>query len=458
MYSILPIPNGTVLNGRYKIVSHLGSGGFGRTYKAEDMAQENERCVLKEFAPQVQGPNAFQKAELLFKQEAKVLYQLQNAQIPRFRETIMVSFGGNKFIFLVQEYVEGESYLKLLESRQQQGEDMFSEAEVLQLLLQLLPVLNYIHSNNVIHRDISPDNLIRRSSDGLPVLIDFGCVKYIAAKAISQFTRQPGTIIGKPGYAPDEQMQKGDVYHSSDLYALAVTALVLLTGKQPQNLYDSYDRTWRWRRSVSVSPKIGLVLDKMLADKPKDRYQSATEVLQALNGNSSVSNFGRLISQMPTIVVAPRRVIKTAISKYNTLVKSKNSQFKDIKIGLSITLLAIVFMWVADKIVKPTTSLEKPSIKSDLTPPLPKAPLNQTGNQLPNKDKERHEKIIKRREALNINPWKFNQEVNDLFYAEYPELDGRELSPDDIADAKYRDRWYQIAEDLLDKIEQSKSL
>ena len=285
-YGIQP---GLTLGDRYVIVRQLGQGGFGRTYLAEDINRFRESCVLKEFSPQVQTAYVVQKAEELFQREASVLYKLQHPQIPRFRELLRINLEGKEYLFLVQDYVEGETYNSLLNNRQQQGL-RFTEAEVRQLLQQLLPVLEYIHSLGVIHRDISPDNLMLRTVDQLPVLIDFGGVKQVVATVASQYY-QPGamasppaaTLLGKMGFAPPEQMQTGMVSPHSDLYALAATVLVLLTGKQPQELIDTYTLTWQWRREVSLSPLLGQILDKMLSSRPGDRYQSARQVLEALN-------------------------------------------------------------------------------------------------------------------------------------------------------------------------------
>src|SRR4028119_2448301 len=261
------IQPGQMLGSRYRIIRRLGQGGFGRTYLAEDFHRFNEPCVLKEFAPQVHGTYALQKAAELFEREAGVLYKLQHPQIPKFRELFRVSISDRGYLFLVQDYVPGQTYRFLLDARKRQGL-RFIEAEINQLLIQILPVLEYIHSLGVLHRDISPDNLILRSSDGMPVLIDFGGVKQVAATVESLFaeangTPAPATRIGKLGYAPVEQMQMGIVSPHSDLYALAATVLVLLTGKEPHQLLDSQTLHWNWRAECSVSPNLSLVLDKM---------------------------------------------------------------------------------------------------------------------------------------------------------------------------------------------------
>ena len=268
-----------LLGGRYRILRELGKGGFGHTYLAEDINRFSELCVLKEFFPQVSSDAALQKAKQLFEREAGVLYQLNHAQIPQFREFLRVETGGRGHLFLVQDYVEGPTYQELLETRLQSG-NRFSEPEVTQLLMQVLPVLEYLHGIGVIHRDIAPDNLILRNLDGLPVLIDFGGVKKLATAVEQQVEALPTqTRLGKVGYAPEEQMEAGQVTPSADLYALAVTALVLLTGEPPQALYDPYSKRWRWQDYVTLSPRLNKILERMLALRLGDRYSSASAVM-----------------------------------------------------------------------------------------------------------------------------------------------------------------------------------
>lgn len=157
-----PLTVGSKLENRYEIVRELGQGGFGRTYLARDINRYLEPCVLKEFAPQIQGANELQKAEELFEREASVLYKLQHSQIPNFRELLRSQLNGKQSLFLVQDYIEGESYAQILKQR------CLSEAEVVELQRQILPVLEYIHSQGVVHRDISPENLMLRNADKMP--------------------------------------------------------------------------------------------------------------------------------------------------------------------------------------------------------------------------------------------------------------------------------------------------
>lgn len=272
-----PIAAGTILQNRYRVISILGQGGFGRTYLALDQGRFNERCALKEFIPPQGSAYALTKARELFQREASILYQISHPQIPQFRAT----FEENQRLFLTQDYVEGKTYRTMLNERKARGA-AFSEAEVLQLIYQILPVLAHIHSKGIIHRDIAPDNIILRQQDNLPVLIDFGVVKEIVTH-FQQAENETPTTVGKLGYAPSEQMQTGRAYPNSDLYSLAVTAVVLMTGKEPQELYDDRTLTWHWQAGIPViHPGFAQVLNRMLSYRPGDRYQSVSEVAQAL--------------------------------------------------------------------------------------------------------------------------------------------------------------------------------
>ncbi|MEG3841224.1 serine/threonine-protein kinase [Microcoleus sp. herbarium14] len=445
---------GSTLEKRYRIIRELGRGGFGRTYLAEDINRYNEHCVLKEFSPVVHSP----KAAELFDRESSMLYSLQHPQIPRFRELLRTDINGNQSLFLVQDYIKGQTYEEILISRQQQGKN-FSEAEVTQLLFQLLPILEYIHSKNLIHRDISPDNIIQHDADKLPFLIDFGSVKQIAANAVLQFNGQSDTAIGKQGYSPMEQMRQGKVSPASDLYALAVTALVLLTGKKPQKLYDVNGKSWDWRSHVQVSQNLGTVLDRMLADQAGDRYQSAKEVREALK-DPKLSQIRSMISQMVTMNFVGRpfkHSTQTATSnhtpvKQNPQIVKNNNIFKlipwKVVASLSVVLLPGILAFSA--------------VKSGLTlPKLPDLPKFPELQPLPNPSLDaeiaRQEKIGKRRKNLNLDRDIFYQKVDELFYNKYPELQGRSLT-EKPEDAEIRQKWCQVAEDFLDRLEKGEQL
>lgn len=274
-----------LLRNRFRVIRLLGEGGFSRTYEARDADRIDEPCVIKQFVPQFEGTAALEKATELFKQEAKRLYDLgEHPQIPR----LIAYFEQDKRLYLVQELIEGQN---LLQELQQQG--AFSEEKIKQLLTDLLPILKFIHERGVIHRDIKPENIMRRL-DGKLILIDFGVSKQITKTFVGV-----GTTVGTPGYTPLEQM-RGQVFPASDLYSLGVTCIRLLTQCLPNadgsdELYDALRGCWIWRKDLpqgrSITPEFGQVLDKLIQDYVKERYQSADEVIQALNSenlNSSV--------------------------------------------------------------------------------------------------------------------------------------------------------------------------
>ncbi|OUC13380.1 MAG: hypothetical protein B0A82_18035 [Alkalinema sp. CACIAM 70d] len=285
---LAPLSTGLVLENRYEVAQFLGYGGFGRTYLARDRHRFNELCVLKEFAPQISEPSILRKAEELFQREAGTLYQLRHPQIPEFRALLSIRYQGQDALLLVEQYIAGQSY----ETWVDRG-NRFTEAEAIQFLLDMLPILSYIHDRGVVHRDIAPDNLIREQTSGKPFLIDFGSVRQVATTAL-QLSGSPGmgTQIHKPGFSPPEQL-RGEVFPSTDLYSLAVTTLVLLTGRSPMELYNDHQAQWHWRSFVQVSPALGNLLDRLLSHSPRDRYSSAREVqtlLQSLPGRSASAN------------------------------------------------------------------------------------------------------------------------------------------------------------------------
>jgi len=455
-----PVPNyssmntnllGKTLSDRYIIIRQIGQGGFGRTYLAEDMNRFREYCVLKEFSPVVQTPDAIQKAQELFEREATVLYKLEHPQIPRFRELLPINLEGKEYLFLVQDYVQGTTYSSLLNTQQQQGVK-FSETAVRQLLEQILPVLQYIHSMGVIHRDISPDNLILRNSDQLPVLIDFGGVKQVAANLASQYyqsgqnTPSSGTLLGKVGFAPPEQMQTGLVYPHSDLYALAVTVLVLLTGKMPQEIIDTQTLQWQWRREVRLSPLLGQVLDRMLSYKPGDRYQTANQVLDALNFQRVSSPMsGSLTSQ--TMAISQPSIPMTSTPETTGVWTTTNIMMVTMAIFTSAGLLWWGFNNRYQPISSDTSNVMSPT---PTTTPTTTPSADPTPNYSP-EEKQRKQKLRDRLEELNINSKFFTILVNQVFWEKNPSLTGRTLSSEP-EDESLRGEWDKTAMEVVEKL------
>ena len=276
-----------ILADRYLPEKLLGQGGFGAAFLARDRYSPKFRyCVVKQFKPAGNlTPKDIELARDLFTREGVVLEELghNHPQIPdlfAFFTSIVPSARGTgqeQYFYLVQEYIDGEDLETELKQKGQ-----FSEAEVREILRQILQVLEFIHQRDVIHRDIKPSNIMR-DRQGIIYLLDFGAVKQIASGASSG----KSTGIYSMGFAPPEQMAGKQVYPATDLYALAVTCLNLLTGKPAEQLYDNYNSCWQWREEVQISDRLGQILDKMLMSAPSQRFQSATEVLSILEGPSS---------------------------------------------------------------------------------------------------------------------------------------------------------------------------
>lgn len=281
------------LRGRYSPVKLLGQGGFGRTYLALDRDRLDAYCVIKQFSPQIEGTKSVSKAVQLFNQEAVRLYELgEHAQIP----ALLAYFEQDEYLYLVQQYIEGQT---LFQEMNRQG--AFSEAQIRDILMALLPVLQFIHERQVIHRDITPMNILRRKTDQRLMLIDFGVAKQLSESLPSQ----PGTRIGTEGYSPMEQFRGGRAYPASDLYSLGATCLHLLTHSKPDNLYSPLDGQWIWRDKLAehnrtVDDTFAQILDRMLKDLVNDRYQSANDVLHDLKRLSSDANSNRQSSMGAT--------------------------------------------------------------------------------------------------------------------------------------------------------------
>lgn len=275
-----------LLRSRYCAIKYIGGGGFGRTYQAVDLDCMNALCVVKQFSPSsdIQADQvALRKATEMFNQEARRLLQLgEHPQIPR----LLAFFEQDKQLYLVQEFIDGMDLKQELTI-----EGAFNEQKIRQLLTDLLPVLKFIHARGVIHRDLKPGNIMRRRATqnqklGRLMLIDFGVSK-LATGSVGTV----GTTVGTAGYTPLEQM-RGQAFPASDLYSLGVTCVCLLTQHLPKvdgsgDVYDARQCRWLWRDYVPqknmISQELGQVLDKLLQDLPKDRYQSADEVLKDLN-------------------------------------------------------------------------------------------------------------------------------------------------------------------------------
>lgn len=294
---------GQLLTGRYLILENLGAGGFSETYLARDkFLPDYPLCVVKCLKPSSDNPIPIETAERLFEIEAFLLERLgrQHRQIP----TLLAYCHEHDSVYLVQEYIEGENLAAWL------AEEVRLNAEgAIALLLELLPVLDFVHSFGVVHRDITPGNLIRRRSDGKLVLIDFGAACILSNAEAHPASSDSPLAIGTPGYMPDEQ-QAGMTCFSSDLYALGILTIHLMTGVEPQQFQKNpISGELDWHRHLpegamqagvspnGLDPAFAEILDRLVRINVRDRYQKAAEVLADLQALPTVKSFQRQQSQ-----------------------------------------------------------------------------------------------------------------------------------------------------------------
>ncbi|MEG4859913.1 serine/threonine-protein kinase [Microcoleus sp. K1-B6] len=304
-----------LLRERYRAIKPLGRGGFGRTFLAIDQDKPSKpRCAIKQFFPLSQGTSSSEKAAELFNREAVRLDELgKHPQIPE----LLAHFQQERYQYLVQEFIEGQN---LQEELARTGP--FSQSQILSLLKDLLPVLQFVHDRSVIHRDIKPPNIIRRRLSQTPiiytyptltgelVLVDFGAAKVVEG------LRETGTVIGSPEFVAPEQI-RGQAVYASDLYSLGVTCIYLLTQISPFDLFDINQDAWVWRDflKVPIDPKLSRILDKMIESSLSRRYKSVAEVLKDLQPQQS-AGAGTGASPLPAPKISvPQRtaVVQNAV-------------------------------------------------------------------------------------------------------------------------------------------------
>ncbi|MEG4851828.1 bifunctional serine/threonine-protein kinase/ABC transporter substrate-binding protein [Microcoleus sp. B5-D4] len=273
---------GHILHESYEIIALLGEGGFARTYTAVQINKPNNPlCVVKEIPfPPSNDARVLERARQRFEREASALCRLgNNSRIPELFDR----FEENDYFYLVQEYVKGHPLIQELAPG-----DRWNEKKTVALLREVLEILKSVHQEKIIHRDITPSNLIRRETDQQIVLIDFGAVKEISTFTSNStgeiFTSQ---AIGTSGYMPAEQYKPQSLPQPyNDIYAVGIIAIQALTGRRPTNLPqdpETGEIVWDYLTSEPVSDKLKNILTKMVRFHFQDRYQSVDEVLQDLD-------------------------------------------------------------------------------------------------------------------------------------------------------------------------------
>jgi len=255
-----------VAPGGFRVLSRIAMSVHSRVYLAE--GPQGARVALKELVFRL-APDA-QRIEA-FRREGELLAQLSHPLIPRFLASFTEGTGPQTRLYLAQEFIEGPSLLKQLQTHR------FTEDEVKSVGAQVLETLVYLHglSPRVLHRDIKPANLLARP-DGSIGLVDFG-----TARDVTRGGTMNSTLVGTFGYMAPEQLG-GTVSEASDLYSVGATLLHLLSRRSPSELLRGKGLQLDVGERLNASPAFRAFLQRLLAPKPADRFPTAAEALRAL--------------------------------------------------------------------------------------------------------------------------------------------------------------------------------
>ena len=268
-----------VLDGRYLAQKLLHQSELSATFLGIDLqTTELKRCTIEQISIDPSfNPTQLELATNIFYREAGILEKIgKHPKIPRLLTSLEFTIPAShsspqKFFYLIQEYIEGQS---LQDELLAQGK--FTETEVVSVLREVSRILEFVHFQDAIHRDLKPSNIIR-DSQGKIYLTNFGALRQLVAEA-THVTGSTSTLASAAG-------DRGQtIYPSSDLYTLAVTCVSLITGKHPQDLLNIETNNWQWQTpDLHVSDALAEILNTMLQQLPTDRFQSARDVLDILD-------------------------------------------------------------------------------------------------------------------------------------------------------------------------------
>ena len=263
-----------ILGDRYYLHHLIAQGNHSKVFLATDLLLNYRKCAIKQMYPSYCPQKMRSTIESAFLQEAEILkkFTRKHSQICQFYNYFVDA--GNQY--LVQEWIEGTT---LQEKLHFSGK--LSESETKSILLNIVLVLEHVHSQGIVHNDIKPGNIILRLQDRLPVLIDFG----IARKVNANYGHD---IVGTPGYMSLEQAM-GKVSVNNDLYSLGLTAIHLLTGKSPLSIDFDTNKDNFWERAkTAFDPKLVEVIDRAIASESERRFTSAAQMRNMLQPTSKI--------------------------------------------------------------------------------------------------------------------------------------------------------------------------
>lgn len=461
-----------ILGDRYRIMRVLRQNAFGSTALVEDLSQDRQARILQELKLPSQDPRLIDRARELLTPEVEFLKRLHHPQIPQFHDFFELQRDQTVSFCVVRTFIEGMSLRQVLERRQGENRPL-SALEAMRLLQQLLPVLDYLHNQGVIHRNLSPDTILWRRQDARLVLIEFGGLLQVMTMLWTE--RQDVTTlgtaadlprVGQLGYAPPEQIQKGIVYTYTDLYALGATVLMALTGQEPISLFDPERGQWRWQEVKVEYPVLLTLLQGMLALKINDRPHSAQSVLQTLR---------RALQEMPTPSPATANssefVAPPVVVERGLWLRSLGGWLWRGGAAIAFAAAAGVGGWLMgqawlDYQVR-TASPSRGELDLDLqlapeVAPLPteSAALNfpptndeepEPEPDLPEAERDRKLELRRQRRELAIDYDFFKALVDDRYSRENPDRQGIPITAEP-EDQVWRDRRDVIAQQMLDQL------
>jgi serine/threonine protein kinase/TPR repeat protein len=341
------IPPGRVLDERYYLGGVLGQGGFGITYKGYD--QDLDRVVaIKEYYPKEiveRDPNShavkttntasYKRGLQYFTEEARSLARFQgHANIV----SVLSYFRANNTAYMVMEFMEGKTVRDILK-----GGKVMPVNDAVGIIYGILEGLKACHGTNLIHRDLTPDN-VYITTTGQVKILDFGSARQTKDGEDNEFTQ-----ILKESYAPIEQYQKGGSQGPwTDIYSVGATFYRLLTGKPPNEsapgrlLSDNLKRPTELNPTLNLSEATEAVLMKAMSIKPEDRYQQVdsfkADLLNAMAGSAKASPKAQVSSQKPQVssqevkkpkIQEVKKVKKPEVSKQKSKTSQKIPEQKD---------------------------------------------------------------------------------------------------------------------------------